>query len=61
MTYSEDSLLVDLVSRDEQVFFLDVNKKLSEHNSELRLYWARASRTSLLTALSLIREEETLG
>lgn len=58
MTYSQDSLLLDLIARDEEIFLVDVNKKLAEHSPDLLLYWSRVTRTSLLTALSLIREEQ---
>ena len=55
VTYAKDSLLVDVIGRDEEIFLLDVNRKLAEHSPELALYWRRASRTSLVTALSVVR------
>ena len=57
LTYSNQSLLMDLIARDEEIFFIDVNRKLREHSPDKMDVkgLSDVSRTVVVTALSLMR------
>ena len=48
---------MDLIARNEEIFFIDVNKKLREHNPDKMTVrgLSDVSRTVVVTALSLVR------
>ena len=57
LTYSNQSLLMDLIARDEEIFLVDVNQKLREHNPDKMDVrgLSDVTRTVVVTALSLVR------
>ena len=55
MSYAKISALVDHISLEDQLFLVNVNQKVREHNPGLDIYWGRVTRTNILTALALIR------
>lgn len=55
MSYAKTSALADHLSLEDQLFLVNVNQKLREHNPALDIYWGRVTRTNILAALALIR------
>ena len=56
LSYSERSPIAVRISKDENLFYLNINKKLKDtQQANLLLGWGKQSRTALVTSLSLIR------
>ena len=56
MSYSERSPIAVRISKDENIFTINVNKKLKEiEQTNLVLGWGKHSRTAIVASLSLIR------
>ena len=56
LSYSERSPIAIRISKDENLFYLNINKKLKDtQQANLLLGWGKQSRTALVTSLSLIR------
>ena len=56
LSYSERSPIAGRISKDENIFYTNVNKKLREtQEKNLLLGWGKHSRTAIITSLSLIR------
>ena len=55
ISYSNNSLFLDQISNQEQIFMVNVNQKVRKHDPSLDIYWGKVTRTNLLVALSLIR------
>jgi len=55
VSYALTSPLLNHLVLEDQLFLVDVNEKIKEHNPELGIYWGKVTRTNIVTALSLIR------
>ena len=56
MSYSERSPIAIKIAKDENIFYINVNKKLKDTNhANLFLDWSQRSRTAIVATLSLIR------
>ena len=56
MSYSERSPIAIKIAKDENIFYINVNKKLKEtEHANLFLDWSQRSRTAIVASLSLIR------
>ena len=56
VSYALTSPLLNHLVLEDQLFLVDVNEKMKEHNPELGIYWGKVTRTNIVTALSLIRQ-----
>ena len=56
LSYSERSPIAGRISKDEKIFYTNINKKLREtQETNLLLGWGKHSRTAIIASLSIIR------
>ena len=60
VSYALTSPLLNHLALEDQLFLVDVNQKIREHNPEIDIYWGKVTRTNIVTALSLIRRGKYL-
>ena len=61
VSYALTSPLLNHLALEDQLFLVDVNQKIREHNPEIDIYWGKVTRTNIVTALSLIRHGKILS